>query len=225
MARTTTKEKKGPDPQIVVLKNVRGSFLHVFSPQEKEQDDGTMRRTYNGNFMMEKGTDDTKRNLAAIKKAAHAARTSKWGDNEKKWPKIPSHKMCLRDGDNPDHTDRDEYEDHYFLSAATPEDKPCRVLTNRKDTDDKWIEATPGQKGAPYSGCYCNVIVRVWAQDNKHGKRINAALQTVQFRADGEPFAAQNADADDLLSEDDVSYEGDLDDDDIDTGDEEEDLI
>lgn len=220
---TTPNKKKEPDAQVVVLKNVRGSFLHLFTPQEKEQDDGTMRRTFNGNFMLEKGTEDTKKNLAAIKRASIAARKSKWGEDEKKWPKIPSHKMCLRDGDNADHTDRTEYEGHFFLSAASPEDKPPRVLTNRKDTDDKWIEAAPGQKGAPYSGCYVNAIVRVWAQDNKHGKRINAALQTVQFRADGEAFAAQNADADELLTEDDVSYEGDISD--VDDDGDDDDLI
>lgn len=218
-------ETRESDAQIVVLKNVRGSFLHIFGPQVQENDDGSERKTFNGNFMMEKGAEDTKRNLAAVKKASQAARRQKWGDDEKKWPKIPSHKMCLRDGDNADHTTRDEYEDHFFLSASSPVDKPVRVLTNRKDTDDKWIEAEPGQKGAPYSGCYVNAIVRIWAQDNKHGKRINAALQTVQFRSDGEPFSAQNADADDLLTEDDVSYEGDLDGDVGDDDDEEEDLI
>lgn len=216
-------EKKGQDDQIVVLKNVRASFLHAFEPQVQENDDGTERKTFNGNFMMEKGTDDTKRNLAAIKKAALASRRAKWGDDEKKWPKIPSHKMCLKDGDNPDHTTREEYEDHYVIAASTPADKPCRVLTNRKDSSNKWIEAEPGQKGAPYSGCYVNVIVRLWAQDNKYGKRINAALQTVQFLAHGEPFSAQNADADDLLTEDDVSYEGDLDDDYGDEEDEDDD--
>jgi len=219
-----TKDKKGPDSQIVVLKDVRASFLHVFTPQVQENDDGTERRTFNGNFMMGKGADATKRNLAAVKKASAAARKAKWGDDEKKWPKIPSHKMCLRDGDNADHTDREEYEGHYFLSASTPEDKPCRVLTNRKGSDNLWIEAEPGQKRSPYSGCYCNVIVRIWAQDNKHGKRINAALQTVQFLRDGEPFGAQNADADDLLTEDDVSYDGDLDDD-VDGDEDDDDLI
>lgn len=205
------------DLQRVTLRNVRASYLHAFKPQEQKNDDGTVRLTYNANFLMEKGTDDTKKNLAALKRASEAAKREKWGPEPSKWPKIPSHKVCLRDGDNPDHADSDkrpEYAGNYFLSCNSPEDRPPQVLTNRKGADDKWIEAQPGQKGAPYSGCYVNVVARVWAQDNKHGKRINCAFDVVQFRADGEAFSgAAPVRAEDYLTEDDVSYEGDLDDD------------
>jgi hypothetical protein len=203
------------DAQRVTLRNVRASFLHVFKPQEQKNDDGTVRLTYNANFLMEKGTEDTKKNLAALKKAADAAKRAQWGENPEKWPKIPSHKVCLRDGDNPDHVDGDkrpEYAGQFFVSCNSPEDRPPQVKTNRKGDDDKWIDARPGQKGAPYSGCYCNAVIRVWAQDNKHGKRINAALDVIQFRADGEAFSgAAPVKAEDYLSEDDVSYEGDMD--------------
>lgn len=43
--------------------------------------------------------------------------------------------------------------------------------------------------GRPYSGCYVNAIVEIWAQDNQHGKRVNASLLGVQFARDGERFA------------------------------------
>lgn len=39
-----------------------------------------------------------------------------------------------------------------------------------------------------YSGCYVNAKVDIWAQDNRYGRRINAALQGVMFAADGEAF-------------------------------------
>ena len=42
--------------------------------------------------------------------------------------------------------------------------------------------------GKPYGGCYCNVTVDLWAQDNKFGKRVNATLTGVQFVKDGEAF-------------------------------------
>ena len=109
---------------------------------------------------------------------------------------------------------RPEYAGSFFLSCNSPEDRPPQVLTNRKSSDGKWIEAVPGQKGAPYSGAYCNVVARVWAQDNKHGKRINCAFDVVQFRQDGEAFSgAAPVKAEDYLNEDDVSYEGELEDD------------
>jgi hypothetical protein len=39
----------------------------------------------------------------------------------------------------------------------------------------------PTGDGKPYSGCYVNGIVDIWAQDNQHGRRINASLLGVQF--------------------------------------------
>jgi hypothetical protein len=45
--------------------------------------------------------------------------------------------------------------------------------------------------GKPYSGCYVNVKLDFWAQDNsadRGGKRINAQIKTVQFVADGDAF-------------------------------------
>ena len=53
--------------------------------------------------------------------------------------------------------------------------------------------------GKPYSGCYVNAIIEVWAQDNQHGKRINASLLGVQFVRDGERLAGgSTASADDF---------------------------
>ena len=42
-------------------------------------------------------------------------------------------------------------------------------------------EIGPDSEYAPYSGCYANATVIIWAQDNKFGKRINAQLTGVQF--------------------------------------------
>lgn len=44
------------------------------------------------------------------------------------------------------------------------------------------------QDGKPYGGCYVNVTVELWAQDNQWGKRINASLKGVQFVKDGDAF-------------------------------------
>jgi hypothetical protein len=53
--------------------------------------------------------------------------------------------------------------------------------------------------GKPYSGCYVNAMIEVWAQDNQHGKRVNASLLGVQFVRDGERLAGGSvATADDF---------------------------
>ena len=43
--------------------------------------------------------------------------------------------------------------------------------------------------GKPYGGCYVDVSVDIWAQDNSWGKRINGKLRWVQFRSDGDAFS------------------------------------
>ena len=53
--------------------------------------------------------------------------------------------------------------------------------------------------GRPYSGAVVNVILDIWPQDNKFGKRINASLLGVQFVRDGEKLAGgSTATADDF---------------------------
>lgn len=53
--------------------------------------------------------------------------------------------------------------------------------------------------GKPYSGSYVNAFIEIWAQDNQHGKRVNASLLGVQFVRDGERLAGGSvATADDF---------------------------
>lgn len=206
-------DKKDPSTGIVVIKNARASFLALFTPDEQENEDGTIRQSYKGNFLISKDPNDAAavRNLAEIKRAAREAKIRKWGKDESQWPKLRPDKLCLRDGDL---EDWDGYAGHWYLSCnAAVKDKPS-VLTNRRDKDRRWIPAKEGESGCPYSGCYVNGIVRIWAQDNKHGKRLNAALESMQFRADGEAFGAAPVDPNDYYDDDDVSDEGEIGDDD-----------
>ena len=61
--------------------------------------------------------------------------------------------------------------------------------------------------GRPYAGCYCNVQVDCWAQDNSFGRRINFQLSGVQFVKDGDAFTGGSpAHPDDF---DDLAVQGD----------------
>lgn len=216
----------------VILMNVRLSFAALFEPDSRKQDDGTTRETWKANFLIPKdeaknikakNSDGKVRPiLAAMKFAGAEAKEKKWGD-EKNWPKLKPDRVCLRDGDL---EDWDGYPGcHYISSSAPLSDKP-RVVTNRKNKDG-WIDAEPGGKGSPYSGCYVNATIEVWGQDNEHGKRLNAKLKAVQFVADGEPFGAAPTDPNEDFDDDMVGEEGDLDDDNTpdDDDEDEEDLI
>jgi hypothetical protein len=210
----------------VKLKNVRLSFESLFEPNVQTNEDGSERKTWKSNFLISKDKSDeqAQKNIKAIKAASAEVKEKKFGPEtaKNKWPKFKADKVCFRDGDE---ENWDGYEGNWYLSCNSPLTRRPRVITNRKDKDGHWIEAQPGEKGCPYSGCYVNAIVRIWVQDNELGKRINASLEAVQFLRDGEPFGAGSIDVDDAFDEDDVSDYGDIDDDDDDDDDEEEDLI
>jgi len=189
--------KKEPIGKVTLL-NVRASFLALFTPDSREQDDGTIRETWKGNFFIPKDDPDSvvavfkgkrMKAMAALKQAGLEARESTWGAETatKKWPKLKADRVFLRDGDQ---EDWDGYAGQHYISANAPiADRPS-VITNRKDGNDKWIDAEPGKAGAPYSGCYVNAVIEIWVQDNKHGKRLNCKLKAVQFFRDGEAFSS-----------------------------------
>lgn len=196
----------------VTLLGARLSFAALFEPDKRKQDDGTTREVWKANFLFPKGGGDTmavfkgKRMpvMEALKAAADEAKEKKWGD-KKNWPKLKPDRVAVRDGDL---EDWDGYAGNTYVSANAPLSDRPQVITNRKDGNGNWIEAEPGGKGSPYSGCYVNAVIELWAQDNEHGKRLNAKVKAVQFYADGEPFGAAPVDVNEEFTEDMIGEEG-----------------
>ena len=98
-------------------------------------------------------------------------------------------KVALHSGDTK--SQYDGYEGNMFVASRTAT-RPLVI-----DRDKSQLTA---EDGKPYSGCYVNASVELWAQDNAYGKRVNAQLGGVQFFADGDAFAGggSSADADDF---------------------------
>ena len=160
----------------IKLNNVRLSFPSLF---RKAEFNGESTK-YEATFMLHKERDADK--IAEIKKAVQEKIKG-----DLKGAKVPSDKICLKDGDE---SGRDEYEGHYTIKAANG--KRPKVIDRDKsplaEDDDK-----------PYSGCYVNAVIDLWAMNNQWGKRVNANLLGVQFFKDGEPFeSGSTADDDDF---------------------------
>lgn len=187
----------------IKLKNVRLSFAHLYEPQEGKVDKDTGKKgepKYNCSLLFSKTTPEGKANRALVSKAAEEVKSAKWGKNP---PKLKPEKVCMRDGDQEDY---DGYEGMLFVSASSPANRPPVLIDRRKDEKGKWMKAHPGLL---YSGCYVNAIINIWAQDNEHGKRINASIESVQFLRRGDAFGAKPVDADEAFSDDDVGEEDD----------------
>ena len=129
--------------------------------------------------------------LPELAKAFKEIAKEKWGAKADAVYKAleAADKLCLHDGDAK--ADYEGFEDNKYVSA--------RSKTRPTVFDGQRQELTQAD-GKPYSGCYVNASLELWAQDNSFGKRINAQLRGVQFLRDGDAFAGggQPADADEF---------------------------
>ena len=216
----------------VKLKNVRLSFFHGFKPQER-RDDKTKELTgwnYNTSILLDKVEDAAQ--IDAIKEAMKKARDSQWPDKDSR-PRIPADRMCLRDGEPVDEDTGkprglyDGYDGCMYLSANRPvsiedqelikagkKDRPITIIGPRKGENGKFKPLEENDEFAPYSGCYANVIIRVYPfSSGDYPARINASLEAIQFCRHGTRFAgsapidAESA-FDEVEDEDDLGSSG-----------------
>lgn len=161
----------------VVLKNVRGAFLNLWEPKKFGE---TGEARCNGSFLMDPSTPHGKSNIAAMQKAIIEVANEKWREKSKAVIQALKAKgdMCLQDGAAK--SEYDGFEGMMFVSAGN-KSRPVVV--------DKDKSPLTEADGKVYSGCFLNVSIDVWAQDNKYGKRVNAKLLAVQFHADGAAFS------------------------------------
>jgi hypothetical protein len=158
----------------VTLKSVRAAFLHVHKPDEKFH-------RFGGTFPIEPGSANAKAISAAIEKVA----AEKWGAKGKTIVEklYEDGGVCYskKPKKNAEGEVYDGFEGMYSIAASQPSPKPTVLGRNK--------EVLAPDSGKPYSGCYVNAIIDIWAQDNSFGKKINASLSGVQFERDGDAFA------------------------------------
>lgn len=195
----------------VVLHHARGAFLNIFEPK---QYNGTGDARCNGNFILDptKQKAELDKVLAAIQQVA----TEKWGAKAIDVLKTLKAKgdLCIHDGATK--AEYDGFEGMVFISASN-KGRPA-VVAKRKfngkavgldQAGNTYIDGVRTDVGfpvtVPYSGCYVNVSIDVWVQDNAYGKRVNAKLLAVQFDDDGPAFSGgegfSEADFDDTSEE------------------------
>lgn len=180
----------------LVLKNVRLAFPQLF---EAKQVNGEGKPSFSASLLIEPNDpqvaklEDAALQVAKAKWGAKADQVIKQAKGQDKWV---THDGDLKSG-------MAGYEGMIYVNARNP----VRPLVIDRDK-------TPlaEQDGKPYGGCYVNVSVELWAQDNQYGKRVNASLGGVQFVKDGDRFAggssadesdfeelADGADAEDII--------------------------
>lgn len=164
------------DNQQLILSNVRLSFPAIYTA--KAVNDGEPR--FSANFLLDKEKDA--KQISRITAAINALIKESFDGK-----KMPSDKVCLRDGDDKDY---EGYEGCMYLAAANKK---------RPQVVDRDNSPLVEEDDRPVAGDYVDAVVRLWAQDNKYGKRINASLEVVRFRKEGERFGAPKVDVNEVL--------------------------
>jgi hypothetical protein len=167
------------DKSEVILENVRLSYPSLFKAKAFGES-GEGEPKFSASFIIPKSN---KKIIAKIEDAIEHAIETKWGE---KAPKLKADKVCFKDGDD---KDDDAYAGAMYINASNK---------RRPQVVDRDKTPLTADDGKPYGGCYVDAIIRIWAQDNKYGKRINASLELVRFRKDGEAFGAPPVSADAL---------------------------
>lgn len=181
-------------PGQLVLKNVRLSFPHLFTPT-KSTEDGALK--YRAAFLMDPSTAQGRININAIEAEVARVKTDKWKDKADKI-KLKEDRMAYVAGDDCVGADSGEvyvgYEGMMVLKTANSK-RPQVVDGSRTpitEEDDKI-----------YAGCYVNAVVSLYAINDvaKGGNGIFATVEAVQFSKHGEAFGAAPVDVYDAFDE------------------------
>jgi hypothetical protein len=164
----------------VRLRNVRLSFPALWEARSFEEGGA---KSFQATFLMDKpsGKDKEENAKLVLEGVAMVVKSGLKGKHPGK------EKVCIRSGEEKGERGIDGYNaDMCYVSSNSKKKVPVvdRDLTPLDESD-----------GKPYAGCYVNATIRLWAQDNKYGKRVNAQLRAMQFYENGEPFGEGSVDA------------------------------
>lgn len=170
---------------IVKLNDVRLFFPALFEPEEFKG-----KKNYRAIFAVEPGSANDKAIHAAVLEVA----TVKWG--KKAQARIDEfgpvkQQFPYRDGNKVDY---DGAEGLWVLTANRKEDQGRPLVLDRNKSP------LQPKDGKPYSGCYVNASVEIWAQDGENSG-IRCALRGVQFFRDGDAFSGGSKVSDDEFDE------------------------
>lgn len=169
----------------ILLRNVRLAFPTLNEAQPFRPGEGNPRFSATGLFSKE-----NTEMVAQVEKAMLAAAEAKWPNKGAQAVKAlrAGGRTALVDGDLKG--DYDGFEGSWSVAAHAQENRPPRLLDGLKND-------LPRDTPVIYGGCYVNLLVEFWAQDNQWGKRINASLLGVQFVKDGDAFSGAAPASDD----------------------------
>ena len=169
---------------LIFLEKVRLSFPHLAAPQAstlggepKFKADFIMEPTHPGYAAFHARVQE----LALTQWGEQATAILQWINNDRKMRSYGAGEECI------DKNTMQPYKGY-----------PGMVYIKANNAQQPVLFNADGQRAMDarqfYGGCYVNVQVQPWLQDNQHGRAVRCELVGVQFHSDGEAFGVAPVD-------------------------------
>lgn len=174
--------KNSKTSEKISLRNVRLSFLRLDKPEAFEKG---QTEKYQATALLDPSDAEHAKAIALIKNTAAQLCKDAYGDVPDEIKAEPLDRLPF--GLAAAHPKKSKYEGYEGKFYVTCNNAVKPGIANRAGQS-----VLPGEPQFPYSGCYGNVNLNLWAllgpNRNKYGARIGANLVGVQFVRDGEAF-------------------------------------
>ena len=180
----------------IFLTNVRLSFPHLAEPHAPGNNPNAVKK-YSADFLMSPDDAGYKKFMEEYAKLA----LEKWGDQSSQVMQMIQSERKLRCfGQGNEKVNKktfqpyDGYADMVYI-GANRDQMPQMIQADGQPVDGTNTMAYQNEARKMYGGCYVNVALRPWLQDNQYGKGVRCDLVAVQFAKDGEAFGEGTPDA------------------------------
>lgn len=184
--------------EVIFLQKVILSFPHLAEAHSSAPNSPAK---YSADFILEKDHPgyakfmETYGRLAQGKWAEHASQVMQMIQNDRKL-------RCYGSGDEKVNKKTfqpyDGYAGKVYISANNP-NMPQIIRPDGSPVEAGNTMEAQQIVRQMYGGCYVNVALKPWVQDNKHGRGIRCDLVAIQFAADGTPFGEGTPDVSNLF--------------------------
>lgn len=184
---------------LVYLTNVRLSFPTLVEPRSSVKpsaDNPNPAKKYSADFIM----DSNHPGMAAFMKEYATEAAAKWKEHANAVMGMIQNDRRLRCyGVGTERVNQktfkmyDGYEGKVYVSANSDK-QPQMINPDGSVADSSNTMLTQSLARKLYGGCYVNVAIQPWLQDNSNGRAVRCNLIAIQFAADGDAFGDSEPD-------------------------------
>lgn len=181
---------------IIYLSNVRVSFPQLVEPKKTTNEKGEVRTAWSADFILPPDSQQYKQVMQQYMTLA----ADKWKERAQTiMQMIQADRKSRCYGNGAEKVNKttllpyDGYEGNAYVSAISNR-QPQMIQPNGQPVDASNSMAYQAIARGVYGGCYVNAAIRLWLQENIHGRGVRCDLVAIQFSKDGDAFGGGGAD-------------------------------